>query len=254
MGPKINVEWKVHEHGPIRELEENLWLVSGEIPGLPMPLRRTMTLLRLADGRVAIHGGIPLDDGSMRRLEAWGEPALLVVPNGWHRIDAPAYKKRYPQLRVLCPAGASQRVSEVVPVDGAYDAFPKDPLIAVETLEGTRMREGVFVVRSAARASLVFNDLFFNQAHLPGFWGFVYRAIGSTGSPRVTWLARTAMVEDRGALAAHLQRLSVVQGLARLVPGHGEVVEQEAPAVLLAVSARLLGLKKPLVSPAPTWR
>jgi len=85
---KANTSWVVLPHQPIDKLEPNLWRVQGTLRG--MALKRVMTLIRLEDGRVVIHSAIPLEEQAMAEIEAWGNPAVLVVPNGWHRLDAPA--------------------------------------------------------------------------------------------------------------------------------------------------------------------
>jgi hypothetical protein len=80
-----------------------------------------------------------------------------------------------------------------------------------------------------------------NLPHLPGAQGLLLRAIGSTGGPRVTPLARLVAVSDRRALAASLERLARTPGLARLVPSHGAIVEADAARVLADVARRLRG-------------
>ena len=40
---------------------------------------------------------------------------MILVPNQGHRLDAPAYKKRYPALRVFAPSGGRESIAEVVP-------------------------------------------------------------------------------------------------------------------------------------------
>src|SRR5882757_7923482 len=92
---KANTDWNVKWHGPIERLAENLWWVQGAIPN--MSLKRTMVIVRLSDGRLVIHNGIALGAEAMEEIERWGRPAFLLVPNGIHRLDAPAYKRRYPE-------------------------------------------------------------------------------------------------------------------------------------------------------------
>jgi hypothetical protein len=53
----------------------------------------------------------------MERIEALGEPAFLIIPGGFHRLDARPYKARFPKARVVSPSGARDAVSEAVPVD-----------------------------------------------------------------------------------------------------------------------------------------
>ena len=102
---KVNHDWKVLPHRPIEQLAENLWRVQGSLEG--MAIRRVMTLVRRASGELVIHNGIALDEESMASIEGWGKPATILVPNGYHRLDAPAFASRYPDAKVLVHAGYS---------------------------------------------------------------------------------------------------------------------------------------------------
>ena len=82
---------------------------------------RRMTVVGLSRNRSAVFSAIALDEAAMGEVEAVGKPTFLIVPNGHHRLDAPAWKKRYPKLKVLCPPGARDKVGEAVPVDSTDD-------------------------------------------------------------------------------------------------------------------------------------
>jgi uncharacterized protein DUF4336 len=216
-------QWRVLEHGPLEKLEENVWAVEGTVPGMPM--KRRMTVVRLADGSLVVHNGICLEDEAQRTLDAWGPVRFVVVPNGWHRIDAPAYAARYPDARVVCPDPARKLVAKRVRVDGNLSLLPADPTLVHAPLDGSSIAEHVLTVRSGPRATLVFNDTLFNLPKLAGFKGWVYGLIGSTGAPKVTPLMRVVSVRDRAALRRHLEGLAATPGLERVIPGHGSVVE-----------------------------
>jgi hypothetical protein len=232
--------WTVLPHRPIEPLEDNLWCVEADLP--KGPLNRRMTVFRLGDGRLVFHNGVPLDDASMAVLEAWGAPAFLVVPVPGHRLDVHAFAARYPGLKVLCPREIAHSVGQAVRVDGGLELLPKDPLLEVVPLEGTKTGEAVFVSRSpdGARQSLVFGDAVMNVPHLPGALGLVLRLVGSSGGVKVTGLARLMLVKDKRALAEHLRRLAAVPGVTRLIPSHGENAVAAA-AAKLRVCADALG-------------
>lgn len=226
--------WTVDPHDPIDKHEDNLWSVVGDIPR--MPLRRRMTLAKLRDGRVVVHNAVCVDELSMKAITDWGEVAVILVPNAFHRLDAHAWRERFPKARVLCPAGATKKVREVVEVDGDYGVFQGDDTVRLDPLDGVEQAEGVMSVTSGERASLVFNDVLFNQPDLPGFQGWVMKAIGSTGGPKVTNVAKWFLVKERAAFQANLLRLADTAKLARAFPGHGDVIDLQAGATLRGVA------------------
>lgn len=230
--------WKVLPHEPIEALTENLWRIEGSLEG--MALKRVMAVARRADGKLVIHNGIALDDASMDRIEGFGEPAFLVVPNGYHRLDSAAYKRRYPGITVLCPAGAREKVADAVAVDGTLADFPPDDAVSLREIDGIGQAEGVMVVRSEDGVSLVVTDLIFNMPHASGAAGFIFRYItGSTGGPRVSRLFRWLSVKDRAALRRDLESLAEMPDLKRIVVAHHETIDEDAPGVLRQIASTL---------------
>lgn len=235
---KAHDTWKVLPHRPIEQLTENLWRVEGKLEN--MPLKRVMTLARRGDGGVVVHNAVALDDASMAQLDAWGPVTALIVPNGYHRLDAKIFKDRYPQARVYCPRGATKKVSEVVAVDAAYEDFPADPAIELHTLDGVKEQEGVMLVRSADGVTLVFNDAVFNMPHVRGFTGWIFRHVTqSTGGPRVSRLFRLGVLKDKAAFRAHLERLADTPNLRRMIVSHQDMVQGDAAAAIRQAAATL---------------
>jgi hypothetical protein len=220
--PKAHQDWTVLDYEPIVKLAENLWWVRGAIPG--MSLKRVMVVARLSDGRLALHSPIALNPQDMAEIEAFGTPAFILVPNGGHRLDAPAYKKRYPAARLLAPRGSRDKVEEVVPVDGTYEDFPEDPSVRLEALDGLGDLEGLMVVRSNDGVSLVFTDAVFNMDRKRDPLGFFFTTLlGSAPGPRVSRLAKLLFVKDKAAFRAALLRLADTPGLVRVIVAHEKV-------------------------------
>lgn len=219
---KANSEWKVLPHGPLERLSENLWSVQGSLPR--MSLKRVMTAARLADGRLVIHNAIALQEPAMRELENFGTPTFLVVPNRWHRLDAPAYKRRYPQLKVYAPRGSHAQVQEVIAVDGNFEDFPKEASVQLEALQGVGDIEGVMLVRSSDGLSLVLTDAVFNMDRKRDPLGFLFTTLlGSAPGPRISRLTKLALIKDRAALRANLQRFADTPELVRLIVAHEKI-------------------------------
>lgn len=230
--------WTVLPHDPIEKLEANLWVVQGSVPR--MPLRRHMTIVRLGDGRLVIYNAIALAEPDMAAIEAWGTPAFLVVPNSFHRLDAAIFKARYPALVVVAGPDAASKVAAAVPVDGGPERLAVGSELRAEVIDGTKIGELVLLARHPDGGStLVLNDIVFNQPHLPGFKGFVFRALGSTGAARITRIMKTMGIRDRAAVRAHVQRLAAEPGLRRIIVSHGARLEgPDVGATLGAIVGR----------------
>ena len=240
MSKPADTDWRVLPHDPPTQLGEDLWRVEGDLEG--MALRRCMVVARLASGDLVLHNGVALDEPGMAWLEGLGRPRWLIVPNGWHRLDAARYRARYPDLTVICPRGARKKVAQRVAVGATYDALPRpgDGVVSLEHLDGLKGVEGVMRVDSADGATLVFNDALFNLPHGKGlFWWLYGRVLGNTGGPKVTLITRLLMVKDQAALRAHLERLAATPDLRRVIVAHGAVIEADAAEVLRSVAATL---------------
>lgn len=236
--PKWNTEWKVGPHGPLEKLSERLWRVEADVPGIPM--KRVMTIAKRANGGLVIHNGIALGDKEMAEIEALGRIEAIVVPNGFHRLDAKIFHDRYPSAQVLCPDGATKKVSEAVPVSSGYAQLAPDGAVELATLDGTKEREGVMIVRDSDGTSIVFNDAVFNMPHLSGFTGFVLKSITkSTGGPRVSNIMKWFVVADKKAFRSHLERLADIPDLRRIVVSHHIVIDRDVAATLRAVAAKV---------------
>jgi hypothetical protein len=226
--------WTVLKHQPIEKLGDNLWSVAGSMPD--PKVQRRMVVAKLESGGLVIHNAIALDEPSMQELEGFGEPAYLLVPNGFHRQDAFIYKQRYPKLRVLCPKRVSGKVKQVVEPDGSYDDLPADPRVNVFHLRGAKEREGGMLVESSNGSSVVFCDAVMNIPPRGGPIGYLLAPTGRPGVPRVL---RWMTVSDTPAFRGHLEELASSSNLLRVLVGHGKTIADDASALLRSVAGEL---------------
>lgn len=214
--------WLPEAHEPLQRLAENLWWVRAPVPGIS--IRRSMTLVRLADGRLLIWNAVALDEPSMRSIEEWGTPAFLIVPSALHRLDAGPYKSRYPGLRVFAPVGARSAVGAVLPLDGVLDEFPPDPHVSFRPLAGIDDKEGAMLVRSSDGTTVVLNDALFNMPTPSDFLGrIVVKTLGSAPGPRVSRLVKLLWCRDKSAFRQSFAELRDIPDLARLIVAHDSV-------------------------------
>jgi hypothetical protein len=232
-------DWVVLPHDPIQQLSENLWRVEGALPRFSM--RRVMSVVRLHDGRLLIHSAIAMEEASMKRLEAWGEPAILLIPHVRHRMDARRYKQRYPSLRVYAPPAVMSKAREVVAVDGTLADASLDESTSLPLLDGTGESEVALTVHSSDGTSIVVTEVIFDLEPPKSALGRAAIKLAGFGhGPRVTPVVKFEMVKDKPALAAHFERLANIPDLVRLIVGHSRMSEGPAAARSLRQAAASL--------------
>jgi hypothetical protein len=237
---KPHTEWTVLPHGKLKRLEHDLLSVSGTMNMPPMgEVTRRMTIVRLADGRLVIYSAISLDEVEMNALESYGAPAFLVVPGDIHRMDAKPWKDRYPSIKVIAPAGARDKIQEVVPVDATEVDFG-DPAVRFMTMPGTGDKEAVLVIETPSGTTVVLNDLIFDLANRPGFSGWLFKMIGMTGdAPRIPFPVKLKQVTDKAAVSAQLEHWARLPNLQRVIISHGDIIAQTPGAVLNRICTEL---------------
>jgi hypothetical protein len=218
--------WDARPHGPIQKLASNLWRIEQQMESPPMG--RAMDLIRRPNGDVWIHNAVALEESAMKEIEQWGRPAVMLVPNGWHRMDAPRFKERYPDLRVFAPKGAVAKVREKLVVDGSFDDIAPDADLSFERLDGIRDAEAAVRVVSDDGVTLILCDAVFNMKHRPGIKGWMLKAIGSSGGPRVTSIFKFMVLKDKAAFRASLERLANTPKLVRVLLQHDDPMDAAA--------------------------
>jgi hypothetical protein len=224
--------WTVLPHDPIQKLSENLWCVQGLLPD--MKTARKMTVVKAQDGSLFFHNAIALKEPEMQELEAFGRPAYIVVPSGFHRQDARIWKDRYPAAKVVAPRGSTKKVSAIVPVDLTYAEAPSDDTIKLSHFDGCKEREGVLEIRSQNGTTLVINDVVCNLPRSGGLMGF---ALAPTGQPSVPRFTRWFVAQSGNALGEHLERLTHTPNLKRLILSHGDNIEADPVGALATARA-----------------
>jgi hypothetical protein len=231
--------WKVLPHGQLTQLEDRILTVVGDIQMPLVDFPRRMTIVRLADGRLAVFNAIALDEDEMARIEAFGTPAFLIVPNDHHRLDAGIWKQRYPRTRVVAPEGSRERVEDIVAVDTDNPEF-RDSSVQFATVPGTDDREAALTVHTDKGATLILNDLIGNLRNVRGIGGWMLRMMGfAADQPRIPNPPKFTLIRDRDALLDQFLRWSKIPGLRRILVSHGEPIENH-PADVLRDLARSL--------------
>lgn len=183
-----------------------------------------MVVYRMKDGGLWIHSAVALEEKAMERLESFGEPKVLVVPNRLHRLDAVVYKERYPKLVVCCPAAAREAVSQKLKVDGTCEEILPPLGIGVLRPEGLKAVECTYVLTVGDGRALVFCDALFHLPHLPGIDGLLIRLVGSSGFFGMTLIGRLLMLKDRERFQNWLREVAETPSLEAISMAHGNVI------------------------------
>jgi hypothetical protein len=237
---RLHDQWTVLPHGPLRELDSGLLTVVGQIPMPFGKFPRRMTVAGLTGGRTAIFSAIPLVEPEMERIEALGEPAFLIVPSGLHRLDIRPYKARYPKARVVAPSGAREQVSEAVAVDLVSDRLD-DLDVHFLTVRGTGDGDAAMLVRRPGGATLIVNDIIGHVTRASGFGPWLISLLTGFGAkrPAVPRPVQAKLVGDPVPLAAQFEEWAEIQGLRRIVPSHGEIIDDQPAAELRRLAQAL---------------
>jgi len=232
--PKPRRAWTVTPHDPLVQHEENLWSVEGAVPGAPF--RRRMCIVRRSDGDLVFFHAVPVEDQVLEQLRALGQPRYLVLGHHQHAIDAHAFGEKL-GLKIFGPRRVEAGLRARCDLAGFLEDVPADPALTIETLAGSKLDETVMVVKSGDRRSVLFCDAIQNNP--PEKVSFLFRLLGFAGGPRVPPVFRMLFLADKPAMRAALEALAALPGLQRLVPCHGDVVENDAPAALAAAARAL---------------
>ncbi|HRE92447.1 MAG TPA: DUF4336 domain-containing protein [Myxococcota bacterium] len=219
---------------------DQLWEAGHHVkmmPGLWLPTR--MTIVKMAQGELALHSPIPIDDALAQSIAELGEVTLILAPNNFHNLFLRKACERYPQAQVWGSPGLPKKKPDLV-FTGLLDKGTRPPWSDVLTpffLDGAPgMSETVFIHRPSK--SLIAVDSFFNlRSAKNGFSRFMLKFTSSYGKAAQSRIWRM-MVKDRKAMAESTRPL-LAEDFDRVVMAHGAVVDQDAKTTFEKAAAWL---------------
>jgi len=237
--PNIHETWTVLPHSPLREIDDGILTVTGEVHLPLVDLERRMSVVRLKEGSSVIYSAIALGDAEMKRIEAFGTPRYLVVPGDAHRLDAKIFKLRYPNIQVITPPGAAKRVAKVVPVDAAGVDFG-DRDVSWHVVSGVGGHEAALLVRRSSGTTLILSDLIGNLRRKAGFEGWMLHIMGfGNYRPQIPAVEKMLMVRSTEQLRRQLLEWASIADLKRIIMSHGEPIDAGPADALQALAATL---------------
>ncbi len=228
-------DWTVLPHGKLTRVNERILSVVGDLAMPLMKLPRRMTVARTGSGDLVIFSAIALDEPNMAELESFGRPAYLVVPSERHRLDAPAYLKRYPNLQVIGPRAGAKKISEVARVDTSTPDFGDSSIRYVEIAGDSALE-----VQGADGLTIIVNDLIGDIHGESGVGGWLLRVMGFAGEdPQVPGPVKLTLGKLKIEVAQQFRRWSERADLRRIMVSHGDTIETDPRATLRTLAASL---------------
>jgi hypothetical protein len=227
--------WTVLPHGKLSRVNERIREVVGQLHMPLLELPRRMTVARTRAGELVIFSAIALQEPEMAELEAFGRPAWLVVPSERHRLDAPAYLQRYPQLKVVAPRAGLKKIAEVVRVDTSLPDFGDAAIRYVEIAADSALE-----IEADDGLTLVVNDLIGDIHGEKGIGGWLLRAMGFAGDdPHVPAPVKMLLGKHKAEVAQQFRLWSERGDLRRIIVSHGDPIENGPQAVLRTLADSL---------------
>lgn len=228
-------QWTVLPHGQLTRVNERILTVVGDLKMPLLELPRRMTVVRSASGDLVIFSAIALNEAGMAELEAFGRPAFLIVPSERHRLDAPGYAGRYPDMQVVAPREGVDKVMEVVRVDTSLPSFGDPAIRYVEVAADSALE-----VDGVDGLTIIVNDLIGDIHGEKGLGGWLLRVMGFAGDdPQVPGPVKLTLGKRKNEVA-HQFRLWADRGdLRRIIVSHGDTIENSPGAVLRKLAESL---------------
>ena len=226
--------YEIFPYQPPRALSDNLWQVEGS---LKLPIPRNMTVWRAPDGRLVLYSVIAMHEDGMRTLERLGKPAIMVIPHRRHHMDAPFYKARYPDLRVLADQTAPVNG---VPIDGPVRELEMLVGVPARQIPGTSYQDIALDLPVREGRALCVCELIGNVSASTMAGKLIQRLVGPPGGGfGIARVVRLREVTDpalvRTWLAMHARRTD----LRMLLMGHGAPIMEDVPAALARAVAQV---------------
>jgi len=228
-------QWTVLPHGKLMRLNERIIAVDGDLHMPLLTLPRRMTAVRLNSGDLVIFSAIALNASEMAQLEQFGRPAYLIVPSERHRLDAPSYLRRYPNITVVAPRGGAEKIGEVVSIDTSTPDFG-DPTVRFVEIAADSALE----VDCDDGLTIIVNDLIGDIHGESGIGGWLLRIMGFAGDdPHVPGPVKLMLGKHKGEVAQQFSRWAERADLRRIIVSHGDSIDVDPRRVLRTLAASL---------------
>ncbi len=225
--------WTVGAHSELKQIDDNLWTVEDVFA---QGIHRRMCIIKRSDGALTFFHAVPVDDATLAKIRALGQPKYIVVGHEQHTVDTRAFQEKL-GLSAYGPKKLAEALRKRFNLTGALEDIPADPSIEYIETPGSKKGETTLLVKSGggSRVSILTSDVLQNN---PQNLRLMFRLLGFAGGPKVVPVYRMLFTSDKKVLKDTLVKWAAMPGLKRLVPFHGIIVEDGvSEAIKKAASA-----------------
>jgi hypothetical protein len=214
----------------MKKLAENLWVLPYSLRILGADLKRTVTIVGLRSGDLAIHSTGPFTPEDVADILSLGKPGWLLDAMLQHDTFAQRGRQAFPGIPYLAPDGFGDAVG-----------FPTEPLVPAPSTWGEELKvlrlDGnpsmdEHVLFHPVSRTLIVADLLFNFGlHTPAWTSFLLlAAVGAKHHPGMSRRFRMS-IKDKAAFQRSVEAL-LAWDFDRIIVGHGELIETDGKRLL----------------------
>jgi hypothetical protein len=217
----------------VDQIAENLWVLRYPLRLLAVEIGRTVTVIRLASGKVILHSTAPFTADDLAAIGAAGEIGWLVDVSNFHDSLAKQGRAALPDVPYLAPEGFSKYSGvDTEPLSPPPEQWASD-LEVLEVAGMPRVREHVMFHRPSG--TLIVADLLFNFGRGGSLWTrlfarYVMRLKNFIGMSPFFRL----MIRDRQAFRRSMATM-MAWDFDRVIVAHGGMIERGGKARLREV-------------------
>jgi hypothetical protein len=221
-------------------LADGLWAVKRPFRTMGLAMASRMTVVRLEDGGLLLHSPAPPDPDVRAAVDGLGPVRHLVAPNQMHHLFCGDWQAAHPQARLWGAPGLIGKRRDLAFAGELGDTAPDAwaGMLDQVLVRGIPMLNEVTFLHRPSR-TLVLTDLAANGGpDDPWALRLWLRLNGAHGRLAVPLEVRL-LCSDRAAAGRDVGRI-LAWDAARIVVGHGAIVEDDARAALERAFAWLL--------------
>lgn len=225
----------------MKEVAENVWTLRYPLPVLGSQFGRTVTIIRLAFGKLVIHSTGKFSGEDVAAIRGLGEPGWLVDASRFHDTYAKDGRARFPEIPYLVPPAFDK--------EGRLKSQPLMPPpqewegeLEVMPLAGMPLVQEHVFYHPPSR-SLIVCDLIFHFGQRRSRWRRLISRylMGLHNGIGMSFFFRLS-VRDKTAFLGSLKRI-LQWDFQRIIVGHGDVLEGAGRELLIeALRRRGLGI------------